>query len=118
MSLWGECDIKTCTKGCVTTSWKSCVFPFTYEGRTYTSCTMDDHTQYWCSTENHADGNYKDWGECAMETCSNERSDNRVEDDATNKPNNVILEQLEEISKEVDEMKQNLEATERDESEH
>jgi len=62
--------MKTCTKGCVTESWKSCVFPFTYAGTTYTACTKDDSSKAWCSTENKADGSYKNWGYCAMETCS------------------------------------------------
>ena len=35
-------------------------------------------------------------------------SDNRVENDALDKPKNAILEQLEETSKEVNEMKKNL----------
>ena len=29
---------------------KPCVFPFTYKGRTYNECTMDDYDIAWCGT--------------------------------------------------------------------
>ena len=56
--------------GCVTESWTSCVFPFKYAGKTYSTCTTDGSSKAWCSIENKADGNYKYWDYCAMETCS------------------------------------------------
>eukprot|EP01045_Picozoa_sp_COSAG04_P017509 COSAG04_NODE_1552_length_6377_cov_253.592959_5_plen_1239_part_01 len=37
------------------------MFPFTYNGVTYTSCTSEAHNQLWCSTDSQYAGS---WGNC------------------------------------------------------
>ena len=49
-----------------------CVFPFTFNGRTYSRCTLDetpeDDKVAWCSTKVDSQGNHvagkKFWGRC------------------------------------------------------
>lgn len=52
-----------------------CVFPFSYNGRTYSDCTDTDHVQLWCPLAVDQRGVYisggalgDDWGNCA-EVC-------------------------------------------------
>lgn len=40
-----------------------CVFPFTYLGKEYHTCTRVDHTQPWCSTTREYTGD-NNWGNC------------------------------------------------------
>ena len=53
-----------------TTANVPCVFPFTYAGRTYTTCTTEGHLQQksWCSTKVDAEGVHVEgeghWGLC------------------------------------------------------
>jgi len=54
---------------CTTTSGKPCVFPFTFRGRIYRTCTMDDGSAVpWCSTKTNAWGVHISgqghWGDC------------------------------------------------------
>ena len=43
-----------------------CVFPFHYDGTTYSECTSVDHDQPWCSVEVDSNGNHvgEKWGNC------------------------------------------------------
>ena len=46
----------------------ACVFPFKYNGRTYSDCTHVDHTQLWCPQKVNSKGEWAPpmaWGECA-----------------------------------------------------
>lgn len=45
---------------------KPCVFPFTYNSKTYSSCPIIDHTGPWCATKVSATGSYMSgqWGDC------------------------------------------------------
>jgi len=46
---------------------RCCVFPFTYEGKSYSSCTTVDHNRLWCSFDavyNHQ------WANCGKKTLS------------------------------------------------
>jgi hypothetical protein len=52
-----------------------CIFPFTYAGETYTSCTdVDLNGTRWCATKVDGEGNMMDnfWGICDMDTCKKE----------------------------------------------
>ena len=57
-------------QSCLTSGGKvvgaPCVFPFTYNGVTYTDCTSVDDGQAWCSTATDDDGNHINnfWGYC------------------------------------------------------
>merc|ERR1712203_1319610 len=53
-------------KSCATEDGQACVFPFQYDGLSYSSCTAIDSDQLWCATEVDADGDYIDgqWGNC------------------------------------------------------
>ncbi len=45
-----------------------CVFPFNYEGTTYTECTtIDNFAIPWCSTEVDSNGKFVrgKWGDCS-----------------------------------------------------
>ena len=46
------------------------MFPFTYEGVTYSHCTLRHDSQAWCSTRTDQDGNHisSEWGYCTQ-TC-------------------------------------------------
>eukprot|EP01052_Picozoa_sp_SAG31_P000049 SAG31_NODE_2_length_46263_cov_45.908043_19_plen_1319_part_00 len=49
----------------------SCIFPFTYNGRTYAGCTDTDHTQLWCPLAVDEFGVYRsggEYGDC-MDVC-------------------------------------------------
>ncbi|CAB4059020.1 MMP9 [Lepeophtheirus salmonis] len=51
---------------CLTTSGSSCVFPFTYSGTTYTSCTTVDYgTTLWCATSVTGSGEVNNYGDCS-----------------------------------------------------
>lgn len=43
-----------------------CVFPFKYDGKMHTSCTIDDDNKLWCSTKVQENGQYlkNQWGYC------------------------------------------------------
>jgi cathepsin B len=43
-----------------------CVFPFTYHGTTYETCTTEDHDSAWCATQTTSSGNFVSdkWGIC------------------------------------------------------
>ena len=51
---------------CKTVGGENCVFPFTYDGRTYSGCTLDGgESKLWCATGVDNSGNYVgkyDWG--------------------------------------------------------
>ena len=55
---------------CKAVDGKKCVFPFKHEGKSYSSCTRDEHDQEWCSTSNHADGTYNTWNNCDLSSCT------------------------------------------------
>ena len=62
----GWCSAGTTGGGtCTTVAGTACVFPFQYNGNTYTSCTAADWNQPWCSTDAVYAGN---WGNC--EACN------------------------------------------------
>ena len=73
---------------CLTEGGRHCVFPFTYLGTTYSSCTMEDAEVPWCPTEVDTDSKEfregeHDWGTCsgdcqAGETCLTEEGENCV----------------------------------------
>jgi len=68
---WGDCetgslsscqtetiDVPTCTTESGPYANAACVFPFRYNGVTYTSCTTQDKDQAWCSTNTTLAGNH------------------------------------------------------------
>lgn len=57
-----------------------CVFPFTYKGTTYDSCTKDGHHTRWCSTDADYSGS---WGHCG--TCKDPNAAARAAHDAAAK---------------------------------
>ena len=64
---WGNCG--NCTSdqdSCKTEDNVACVFPFEYDGNTYTECTDVDNKKKWCATAVDAQGRYIDdkWGYC------------------------------------------------------
>jgi len=64
---WGHCG-DSCT-GCGTVEGDSCVFPFTYQGTTYTECTTQDNNgSLWCALDTDVGGNWRNdlhtWGNC------------------------------------------------------
>ncbi|XP_078578067.1 uncharacterized protein LOC144862990 [Branchiostoma floridae x Branchiostoma japonicum] len=42
---------------------EACHFPFEYQGQTYTTCTLENSSELWCSLDAVYDGNYKYCGE-------------------------------------------------------
>ena len=60
--------------GCVTnggaSAGKLCIFPFVYNGITYTTCALENDG-YWCSTKVDSNGvhigNQGNWGTCASD---------------------------------------------------
>lgn len=42
-----------------------CIFPFTFDGKEYTNCTMDDWHAPWCAVILTVDGAVAKWGDCA-----------------------------------------------------
>ncbi|XP_068731227.1 epididymal sperm-binding protein 1-like isoform X2 [Montipora capricornis] len=57
---WGNCLSNCIVK---TTQGKCCVFPFTYGGKVYQSCTTKNHDKPWCSTTANYDQDGQ-WGNC------------------------------------------------------
>ena len=51
---------------CRTLEGDSCIFPFSYKGVTYQSCTKTDSVLAWCATEVTSSGKVvnKKWGDC------------------------------------------------------
>jgi len=60
-----------CGNGGVDPEKDLCVFPWhwTRTNKTYTGCTADESSEYWCSTKVDADGNHLsgNWAECSKE---------------------------------------------------
>ena len=52
----------------LTVSCDQCLFPFSYKGVEYNSCTMEDEEYLWCATELDENGGIKQWGWCS-ENC-------------------------------------------------
>ena len=52
--------------GCAINDGSACVFPFQYDGTSYSHCTTKDHDQLWCATEVDANGDYVEgsWENC------------------------------------------------------
>ena len=76
------------SKGCITiggdSPGKVCIFPFTYNDITYTSCALGDDG-YWCSTKVDTNGfhigNRGNWGTCDSDcnpTAPRIQSGNRI----------------------------------------
>jgi len=68
MGRWSFSDIPP---QCQTDTNQDCVFPFSYKGMEYSSCTTaDNHGVPWCSTSTDHIGQYVNgrWGNC-QETC-------------------------------------------------
>ena len=55
-------------QGCATEDGLACVFPFQYDGTSYSACTTYDneYDQLWCATEVDDNGDYIEdqWGNC------------------------------------------------------
>jgi len=70
-----HCEVPSTANGCSTVGgnqpYRKCVFPFTYEGKTYCGCNADDveTNGIWCSTRNdEMDQHTKGfWGVCSDE---------------------------------------------------
>ena len=58
-----NCDYRTISGP---QSMKSCIFPFNYNGTSYSDCTTVGHDQLWCPTQVDIDGNLieEQWGNC------------------------------------------------------
>ena len=54
-----ECAVKT-------TNGECCVFPFIYEGKTYSACTKVGYSSHWCSTTGNLDLEENKWGRCQV----------------------------------------------------
>ena len=68
MGRWSFSDIPP---PCQTDTNQDCVFPFSYKGLEYATCTTaDNHGVPWCSTSTDHRGQYVNgrWGNC-QETC-------------------------------------------------
>lgn len=73
---WGDCDVSNCPSGeCITVSGnrpgQPCIFPFRYDGISYSGCTTAGNVAPWCSTMTdftgqHVSGN---WGDCPQYNC-------------------------------------------------
>ncbi|XP_065830656.1 deleted in malignant brain tumors 1 protein-like isoform X2 [Oscarella lobularis] len=61
---------------CIVDVWKceerKCVFPFTYKGVEWNSCTNIDHNQPWCATKPGAYEDHKSWRNCP---CQDEKEE-------------------------------------------
>ena len=52
---------------CKTEDGRLCVFPFKYNGATYTKCTtVDGGGKYWCATAVNSNGGYIGYGYCGL----------------------------------------------------
>merc|ERR1712227_367945 len=68
LGRWSFSDIPP---QCQTDTNQDCVFPFSYKGMEYSSCTTaDNHGVPWCSTSTDHIGQYVNgrWGNC-QQTC-------------------------------------------------
>jgi len=48
-----------------------CVFPFTYDGVSYSTCIVEGYPTPWCSTLTDSDGQHvlNNWGDCDLDNC-------------------------------------------------
>ncbi|XP_040580268.1 uncharacterized protein [Lepeophtheirus salmonis] len=59
------CTGVTSGNGCTTTDGNSCIFPFVYNGKTYSTCTVVDNSGTpWCATSVDASRKYLTFGNC------------------------------------------------------
>ena len=47
-----------------------CVFPFKYDGTSYSSCTEAGANGLWCATSTYSGGSVKTWGFCGDQQCT------------------------------------------------
>ena len=66
LAVFSRCLEPPCPPGKKTDNPRGtfCVFPFTYGGKTYNACTMDDHSGLWCSLTAAYSGS---WANCGKE---------------------------------------------------
>lgn len=48
-----------------------CVFPFTFDGVSYSSCIVEGYPNPWCSTQTDSQGQHVigEWGDCDLDNC-------------------------------------------------
>jgi len=78
---------------CVTvsggTTGANCIFPFKYQGREYSGCTVADASdgKLWCSTTTDSNGNHIGgrgfWGHCNSRICPTDRSGRPIQTNPT-----------------------------------
>ena len=72
--LWYQYNLNFLTfyltdKNCYTKEGHTCMFPFKYGGKEYSSC-YSGHGGYWCPYSVTSDGTYNDWDWCDIDNCS------------------------------------------------
>ena len=60
-------DAEADLSDCITEENTRCVFPFTFNGKTYTACTDVDSSTFWCATKTLSSGELIEWGTCTEE---------------------------------------------------
>ena len=63
---------------------KKCVFPFTFHGKTYSSCTYVNQVSMrpWCATSEAFDDESQEWGDC-HESCPEDATSKSDENEFT-----------------------------------
>ena len=77
---------KTHSKSLELKAEAQCIFPFKYNGKTYSKCTMDGSDRFWCATSvDSEDYQWTEWGYCTTKSCPTEKkSENIPEKSAIN----------------------------------
>ena len=70
---------KTHSKSLELKAEAQCIFPFKYNGKNYSKCTMDGSDRFWCATSvDSEDYQWTEWGYCTTKFCPTENTSENI----------------------------------------
>ena len=75
---------KTHSKSLELKAEAQCIFPFKFNGKKYSKCTMDGSDRFWCATSvDSEDYQWTEWGYCTTKFCPTENTSENITEKST-----------------------------------